>query len=49
MQQVFMDFISLGFVSFILVVLFSICMFFIIREITLWYFRINENTETLKG
>ena len=45
----FLQFISLGFVSFLLAFTFGVCIFFIIREITLWYFKINENTESMKS
>ncbi len=36
-----------GFTSFFIFLLFSVGLFFIIREIALWYFRINKNTESL--
>lgn len=49
MNDIISGFISFGFISFLLAFIFSVCMFFIIREITMWYFRINENTETLKS
>lgn len=48
MNNFISDLISLGLVSFLLIFIFSLCMFFIIREITLWYFRINENTDSLR-
>lgn len=37
-----------GLVGIILFVAFIILLFILGREIILWYFRINENTETLK-
>lgn len=42
-------FIGLGFLGAILLVILFVLLFFIIREITLWYFKINKNTETLEN
>ncbi len=39
--------IKMGFFGFIIWLIFSIALFLIIREITLWYFKINKNTESL--
>jgi hypothetical protein len=36
-----------GLFYFTIYILVSIALFFIIREIVLWYFRINKNTESL--
>jgi len=49
MQNLIAQFLSSGFIGFLLFFLFCVCMFFIVREITTWYFKINENTETLKS
>lgn len=43
------DIISAGYIGFILVLALFILSFFLIREVTLWYFRINKNTETLEN
>lgn len=37
-----------AFILFLLYMLISIILFFLIREIVLWYFRINKNTENLE-
>jgi|GEM_PF-5286351 hypothetical protein len=39
---------SSGFFGFLLFILVAIILFIVFRDITLWYFRINENTDSLK-
>jgi preprotein translocase subunit SecY len=34
--------------SFFIFLIFAVVLFFVFREITLWYFRINENTDSLR-
>lgn len=41
--------ISTGFIGFVLIIALLFLSFFLIREITLWYFKINKNTETLEN
>jgi hypothetical protein len=48
MNLLFQKILATGTIFIILWVLLVIIMFFIIREITLWYFRINENTDNIK-
>jgi len=43
------NYLAYGFVGLIVVVIFFVFLFFLVREITLWYFRINKNTETLEN
>lgn len=40
--------INSSFPTFVIVILASLILFFVIREITLWYFKIDENTDNLK-
>jgi hypothetical protein len=42
------DFLSIGFIGFVIYILVAVFLFFLFREITLWYFRINENTNSLR-
>jgi uncharacterized membrane protein len=45
----FNNYLEYGFIGLIVIVIFFVFLFFLIREITLWYFRINKNTETLES
>lgn len=47
-NQFFYQLMSAGFIGFILFISVSVVLFFVFREITLWYFRINENTNSLR-
>lgn len=47
-NQFFSSLFTSGFVGFILFVLVSVILFIIFRDLTLWYFRINENTDSLR-
>ena len=47
MDKFIYNFIGTGIIASIVFLIVSIILFFIIREITLWYFKINKNTESL--
>lgn len=48
MEPLINKYLSFGFVSFIIYFLTAVILLYLIREITLWYFKIDKNTETFE-